>query len=156
MADVTIPDLAERLGTVPQKLRKFLRANFPRIDKGNKYEWNETDFELEKIEEQWKSSGGSSRPGGPKRTKKVRASRDYKILDLNPDGPDPPVHKICMWCREPNVELIKVFAIRLNDNEDQKKARYRCTNPKCLVEDDRILTMGGWVAPPDMEREEPS
>ena len=154
MADVTIPDLAERLGTVPQRLRKFLRANFPRVDKGNKYEWVENDFELDKIEEQWKSSGGSSRPGGRKETKRTRASKLGKTLDLNPDGPDPPVHKTCTWCREPEVELIKVFAIRLNDNEDQKRARYRCTNPKCLVEDDRILTMGGWVAPPEMEREE--
>lgn len=151
MADVTIPNLAERLGTVPQKLRKFLRANFPRVDKGNKYEWDENDFELGKIEEQWKSSGGSSRPGGPRKSKKARATRDYKTLDLNPYGPDAPEHRPCTWCREPKVELIEVYVRKLSDTEDQKIALYRCTNLDCRVEDDRILTLGGWQAPPDME-----
>lgn len=150
MAMIGISDLAGELGTTPQKLRKFLRANFERVDRGKKYEWEETNFELDTIRDKWKATGGSSsKRQGTSRKARTKAARDkgYVTLDLNADGPvASPEHTPCSWCSA-KVELIEVYVQVINPEEDQKIAKYECTNPDCGVEYPVILTLGGWKAP---------
>lgn len=147
---ISVQDLAKRLEAEPQKLRKFLRANFPRQDKGKKWEWSEGDLQLQDIEEAWKKSGGtttSRKSGEPRRSRAQKRAR--RILDLNLPVFDPvpsPDHIPCTWCQS-EVTLADIYVKRLDDGTDQKIAVYQCTKPSCGIEYDQILTLHGWLAP---------
>lgn len=142
MAVVSISDLAEKLGTEPQKLRKFLRANFPRGDKGKKYQWNEGEYELGDIEAAWKKTGGSSPRTGARKAKKKQAQQSGWA---NWEGP-PAVEIVpCTWCSG-EMNLVEVYVRHLPEyDDDQKIALYECLN--CNVTRDYILTLPGWTAP---------
>jgi len=50
MADtITIKQLANRAGTDPRTLRRILRSQFPREEKGKAYEWQPDDPQIELI-----------------------------------------------------------------------------------------------------------
>lgn len=155
MAMIGIPELANELGTTPQKLRKFLRSNFARDDRGKKYEWAEDNFEVENIREKWKATGGSnSRREGPSRKSRRAAaiSKGNMMLDLDPNGPIAPQNYIhpCSWCGS-SVELVEVYVQAVTPEEDNKMAKYQCTKEDCGVEYDVVLTLGGWKSPDETD-----
>ena len=145
MAEITIAELAQSLEVTPQRLRKFLRDNFPRNERGSRYAWPENSIELEKIREAVKKGGSQialrSKRGRIRNRDSTKSRRRTAIGAYDPE-PEPQA-KPCLWCGG-QVSLLQIYVKPLPNNEDQKIAVYRCRD--CEVESEIVLTLPGWKA----------